>query len=35
MDERKEYIERISKELDDCTDVTLLDLILKLLTKSK
>lgn len=33
MDDKGEYIERITEEMQKCNDVALLDLILKLLVK--
>jgi hypothetical protein len=34
MDEKGEYIERINEKLNECDDMSLLDLILKILCKS-
>ena len=34
MDEKSEYIERIKEKLSECNDISLLDLILKILCKS-
>jgi len=33
MDDREEYIERIMQKVKECNDVSLLDLILRLLCK--
>jgi len=35
MEECDEYVKRITKELNECTDIALLDLILKLLIKGR
>ena len=35
MTECDEYVKRITKEINECTDVMLLDLILKLLIKGR
>lgn len=34
MDAKGEYIERIKEKLNECNDITLLDLIFKILCKS-